>query len=209
MLCATGMRDRKNAFSTVCKNSMPKKFFKRLSVKSSFLKNGKLLEPLGHRIHDPNLWHLNRKSISRAFFVALFTSITLMLFPCHMITAAFFAVWLRANLPISLSLVWLVNPFTIPPLAYAALDIGLWIMPSTHTQSVKKIMHFDWEGSGSIVDKAATFWHLFERVWEPFMLGSLTLGLLIGAGSYFIIQLFWRWHVIRSWNNRKKQRQIK
>jgi hypothetical protein len=50
--------------------------------------------------------------------------------------------------------------FTIPPLAYAALKIGL----------------------------------------QPFM-----LGLLIDAECYFIIQLFWRWHVIRSRNARQKK----
>lgn len=185
---------------------MARKIFKRFTVdRHKLLANGNL-SALGHRIHDPNLWHLNRHSVSRAFFAALFTSITLMVFPCHMITAAFLAVWLRANLPISLSLVWLVNPFTIPPLAYAALKIGLWVMPSTHRTDVRKIMHFDWEGSGSIPDKIKTFWHLFERVWEPFMLGSFTMGLLIGAGSYMLIQLFWRWHVIRSWNARQKKR---
>jgi uncharacterized protein (DUF2062 family) len=185
---------------------MPKKIFKKFATQSSALKQSRLLGPLGHRIHNPNLWHLNRHSVSRAFFAALFTSITLMVFPCHMITAAFLAVWLRANLPVSLSLVWLVNPFTIPPLAYSALKIGLWVMPSTHSLDIKKIMHFDWEGNGSITDKIKTFWHLFERVWEPFMLGSLTLGLLIGASSYLLIQLFWRWHVIRNWNARQKKR---
>jgi uncharacterized protein len=185
---------------------MPRKIFKRLISKSSALKNSNILGPLGDRIHDPNLWHLNRHSVSRAFFAAFFTSITLMVFPCHMITAAFLAVWLRANLPISLSLVWLVNPFTIPPLALAALKIGLWVVPGTHEKHVRQLMHFDWEGNGTLSDKMMTFWHLFERVWEPFMLGSFTMGLLIGASSYLLIQLFWRWHVMRSWNARQKKR---
>jgi hypothetical protein len=185
---------------------MAKKIFRKLASASEALKNSGVLGPLGDRIHDANLWHLNRHSVSRAFFAALFTSITLMVFPCHMITSAFVAVWIRANLPISISLVWLINPITIPPLAYAALKIGLWVMPGTRATHVRKLMHFDWEGSASLGDKITTFWHLFERVWQPFMLGSLTLGLAIGVTSYLLVQLFWRWHVIRTWNARQFKR---
>lgn len=185
---------------------MPKKFFRQLTGNAGALRNSRVLGPLGKRIHDPNLWHLNRHSVSRAFFVALFSSITLMVFPCHMITAAFLAVWLRANLPISMSLVWLVNPFTIPPLAYTALRIGLWVLPGTHAKHIRELMHFDWEGHGTVHDKIMTFWHLFGRVWEPFMLGSFTLGLGTGISCYLLVQLFWRWHVIRSWNRRQAMR---
>lgn len=182
---------------------MPKKFFQKLANHSGALRNSGVLKPLGNSIQNPHLWHLNRHSISRAFFVAFFTSISLMLFPCHTITAAFLAVWLRANLPISLSLVWLVNPFTIPPLAFAALKIGLIVMPGEHTHNIRQLMHFDWSTGESFIDKAKSFWQLFERVWEPFMLGSVSLGLLVGGGCYVLIQGFWRWHVIRSWKIRR------
>jgi hypothetical protein len=188
---------------------MAKKIFRRLTKGSEALRNSGVLGPLGNRIHDPNLWHLNRHSVSRAFFAALFSSITLMIFPCHMITAAFLAVWIRANLPISVSLVWLVNPLTIPPMAYAALKIGLLVMPDTRAKHVKQLMQFDWEGSGSLSDKVMTFWHLFERVWKPFMLGSLTMGLLVGITCYLLVQGFWRLHVIRTWNARQRRRMIK
>ncbi|HNI38553.1 MAG TPA: DUF2062 domain-containing protein [Pseudomonadales bacterium] len=181
---------------------MAKKIFERFTTEGQKLLSSGKLSMLGDRIHDPNLWHLNRRSISRAFFVAFFTSISLMLFPCHTITATFLAVWLRANLPISLSLVWLVNPFTIPPLAFAALKIGLLVMPGEHTHNIGQLMHFDWSTGESLLDKAQSFWHLFERVWEPFMLGSVSLGLLVGGSCYLLIQGFWRWHVVRSWKNR-------
>lgn len=182
---------------------MPKQFFRKLAGHSDTLRNSKALGPLRHYIQNPDLWHLNRRSVSRAFFVAFFTSVTLMLFPCHTITAACLAVWLRANLPISVSLVWLVNPVTIPPLAFAAIKIGLIVMPGEHTHNVKQLLQFDWTSGESLLDRAASFWHLFERIWEPFMLGSFTLGLLIGGFCYLAIQVFWRWHVALRWRKRR------
>jgi uncharacterized protein (DUF2062 family) len=202
------MRDNSNASNSATHN-MPKQFFKKLTQNSGSLRHSKLLGPLGSRIQDPNLWHLNRHSVSRAFFAAFFTSVTLMMFPCHTITVAFLAVWLRANLPISVSLVWLVNPFTIPPLAYAAIKIGLVVMPGAHTHDVRKIMHFDWAGDGTLSARVLDFWHIFERIWEPFMLGSFTLGLIIGTSCYFVIQGLWRWQVSHSWKNRHIKRRNK
>lgn len=187
---------------------MAKKIFKRLANSAGQLKDSNMLGALGSRIHDANLWHLNRHSVSRAFFAAFFTSITFMVIPGHMVTAALMAIWIRANLPISVSLVWLVNPFTIPPLAYTALKIGTWVMPETHRKNVTALMHFDWHGTEALSLKVSHFWHLFEKVWEPFMLGSLTLGLVTGIGSYFLVQLFWRIHVIRTWNARQKKRRL-
>lgn len=182
---------------------MSKKLFEKLTSQSDALRNSSALKPLNRYLHDANLWHLNRHSVARAFFAAFFISISLMLFPCHTITTALLAVWLRANLPISLSLVWLVNPFTIPPLAYAAIKIGLIVMPGVHTHDVKQVLHFDWGSNATLMQKIADFWQVFERVWEPFMLGSFTLGLLVGISSYLMIQWFWRWSVIRKWNKRQ------
>ncbi len=187
---------------------MPKQWFQKLADRSDAIRHSKKLGPLRHYIQDPNLWHLNRHSVARAFFVAFFTSITLMIFPCHTITAAFLAVWLRANLPIAVSLVWLVNPITIPPLAYTAIKIGLIEMPSEHTHSVKQLLHFDWHGGESITETMQSFWYLFERIWEPFMLGSFTLGLLIGGFCYLAVQSFWRWHVASRWRKRRQLRLI-
>ena len=80
----------------------------------------------GKLLHDPNLLHLNRRSVSGAFFVGLFMAFVPL--PTQMIFAAGVAIWLRVNLPISVGLVWITNPITIPPMFYFAYKVGAWIL---------------------------------------------------------------------------------
>ena len=59
----------------------------------------------------PNLWHLNRRSVSGGFAVGLFAG--LVPGPLQMLTAALLAVPLRVNLPVALVTTLYTNPVTI------------------------------------------------------------------------------------------------
>lgn len=156
------------------------------------IKNHKHLQFLGKRLHNPNLWHLTRHSVANAFAVGLLAA--WIPFPGQMVMAAFGALYFRANLPISVALVWITNPITIPPFFYAAYMFGLFLMgrdlPEGNMEfSVTKIL----EGIGDI--------------GGPLILGSLVIGAFCSAGGYFGIQAFWRYVVLKRWNNRKQKSQ--
>lgn len=51
---------------------MPRKFFKRYSPDPKRIRDTPGLGFLGERLHQPNLWHFNRHSISKAFAIGLF-----------------------------------------------------------------------------------------------------------------------------------------
>lgn len=101
---------------------MPRKLFKKYMPNEEKLKRHKHLSWLGSHIHDPNLWHLTRKSVARAFFVGLFCAF--LPIPLQMLVAAFMAIFLRSNLPISIGLVWITNPLTMPPIFYFTYRVG-------------------------------------------------------------------------------------
>ncbi|MEL0049239.1 MAG: DUF2062 domain-containing protein, partial [Gammaproteobacteria bacterium] len=56
------------------------------------------LRPVAHLLHRSELWHLNRRSVSGAAFVGLFSAFIPL--PSQMLLAALIAVVFRVNLPI-------------------------------------------------------------------------------------------------------------
>ena len=144
----------------------------------------------GSLLHDPNLLHLNRRSVSGAFFVGLFMAFVPL--PSQMILAAAVAIWWRVNLPISVGLVWLTNPITIPPVFYFAYKVGAWTL-NTPVQTLKFELSWEW-----LTTELAT-------KWEPFLLGCFICGMLSGILGYAAIRLLWRINIASQWAARKKR----
>ncbi len=148
----------------------------------------------GSLLHEPNLWHMNRKSVSLAFMVGLFFMWVPL--PSQMILAAGGAILLRCNLPISVALVWITNPLTMPPMFYAAYILGNWMLGLPAGMSEFEAS-FDW-----IAQQMAI-------IWQPFLLGCLTLGIISSITGYIGIRLVWRLHIARYLSNKKKRRNSK
>ena len=170
---------------------MAKKLIRRYFPDPHKIRDHKHLRLFGTLLHDPNLWHLNRRSVSGAFAVGLFMAFLPM--PFQMIPAAALAILLRVNLPISVALVWLTNPITMPPIFYFCYTIGALVL-DTPIRAVEFQISWEWINTE------------LHRVWKPFLLGSLLVGTTCAAVSYFGIRALWRWHVVRDWERRKDRR---
>jgi uncharacterized protein (DUF2062 family) len=168
---------------------MPKKIIKKYFPDPEKIKSIKSLQFLGDRLHDPNLWHMNRHSVSLAFAVGLFFAWVPT--PTQMAMAATAALFVRANLPVSVALVWITNPITMPPLFYFAYRVGIWLLNKPQ---------FDGEFS---VD---TVFSSMADIGGPFLFGCLVLGITCSSLGYFGMKTFWRWNVNRQWQARKKAR---
>lgn len=170
---------------------MPKKTLKSILPSAEKMRNIKSLRILGEWIYAGNLWHINRYSSSMAFFVGLF--VAFMPIPGQMLVAAALAILFRCNLPLSVGLAWVTNPFTMPAIFYLAYRIGALII-EVPVQQIHFELSFHW------------LTNRLSEIWEPFLLGCLLCGLFFGSLGYFVISLLWRWRVVRHLKARKKRR---
>jgi uncharacterized protein len=168
---------------------MAKEFIQKLIHKfipdHDVIKDHKSLQFLGDKLHEPNLWHLNRRSVAKAFAVGLFCA--WIPTPTQMAFAAIGAIYFRSNIPLSVGLVWVTNPVTMPPLFYFAYLVGLYFL---HLPAAD--FSLDALLSGDI---------LF-----PFLTGCLIVGLICSLLGYIGIDYFWRYHVAKKWAARKEAR---
>jgi uncharacterized protein (DUF2062 family) len=148
--------------------------------------DNRYLRVFGGLLRDPNLWHLNRRSASGAFALGLFVMYMPPFGQAFLAAAA--AIKLRVNLPISVSLVWLSNPLTIPPMFYLAYVIGCLLL-GLPVRTFEPAFWLDW--------------HNWLGVVGPVLLGSLICGSVCAAAGYFAIQALWRWSLVREIRRRR------
>jgi hypothetical protein len=170
---------------------MPRKLHKRWLPDKSRVHDHPHLRQLGQRLHDPDLWHLNRRSASGAAAVGLF--IAWVPVPLQMLLSAAAAVVLRVNLPVAVAAVWVTNPITMPPLFWLAYRVGAWLL-GTPVPHLTGIPTLGWLAEA------------FGQVWQPFLLGCLIFGVASAAAGYGLVHLFWRLHVVTSWRQRQRRR---
>lgn len=167
---------------------MPRKFFKRYMPDPHKIRQNNSLRLFGNLLHEPNLWHLNRRSIANAFAVGLFFAWWPV--PFQMILAAAGAIVLRANLPISVGLVWVTNPFTMPAMFYFAYLVGIWLVGAPE-RAFEFQPTMEWVASELMV------------IWKPFLSGCLSLAIVSAIIGYFAITLSWRYSVMKRHNQRR------
>ena len=171
---------------------MPKKYIKRYMPDHKVIRNHKTLNwVFGTLLHDPYLLHLNRRSVSGAFFVGLFLAFVPL--PIQMILGVALAILLRINLPITIGLVWITNPVTMGPIFYFCYKVGTWIL-----------------GKPLLDIEFALSWEWLQTelalIWEPFLLGCFVTGLTAGTIGAATIRLLWRLHIVSHLKARRQRR---
>ncbi|MDB3855986.1 DUF2062 domain-containing protein [Halieaceae bacterium] len=169
---------------------MPRKFFKRHIPHPDRIRKVRSLQVLGQWIYEPNLWHINRYSASIAFFIGLFCAFIPL--PGQMVFAAIAALWLRANLPLSIALVWVSNPLTMPPIFYSCYKLGSYLLQTPE-------LAFEFEASWQWLNTGLV------QIWQPFLLGCFIFGLFFGLLGYLLVSQLWRMHVLKRWTERKNR----
>ncbi len=152
------------------------------------LREHRHLQLFGTLLHDPNLWHLNRRSAAGAVAIGLF--VAWIPVPGQMILAAGLAILFRVNLPLAVVLVWVTNPVTFAPMFYTAYRLGGWILG----MPMAGAPHPEFSPEALV------------QVWEPLMTGCLVLGTISALLGYLVVRLLWRWRIVRALRARRLRR---
>ncbi len=170
---------------------MPRRYIKRHLPDPEKIRNHRYIRVFGSLLHDPNLWHLNKRSVSGAVSVGLFCAFIPA--PMQMLIAAAGAILFRVNLPISVVLVWLTNPLTIPPMFYFAYRVGAWLMGMPPMEGGVELT-MEWVQA------------VLETRWQPLLLGSFVVGSVSALVGNLAARGLWRLIVVRSWRARRARR---
>jgi len=160
-----------------------KKYFRVPSIEE--LKQNRHLKSIfGALLNRGYLWHFHRHNVTRAAAIGLFCCCLPM--PFQMIPATALALWRRAHLPISIALVWVSNPVTMPFMLIFQYKIGAFLLNRPYT-----------------IEKFSVSWHWFTgqflQVWQPLLLGAFLMGVLLSAAAFFTTKYVWRFWIIRRW----------
>jgi hypothetical protein len=149
------------------------------------------LHRLGHWLHDAALWSLNRRTVSGGVGLGLFSAFVPV--PLQMVVAAVIAVATRVNLPITVAMVLVTNPLTVPPLFWIAYEVGA-VMLQRPPLGLDGIPGLTW------------FLDAIGQIWQPLLLGLFMIGLAAGAIGYVGVRVLWRMEVARRWAKRRRER---
>jgi len=164
---------------------MPGHLIKRLLPTPKKIRDLNLQYYLGNRVNDPVLWRVSRKSVSRATAIGLFCAYLPM--PLEMLVAGLMAIFWRANLPLSVVLVWISNPFTwlilyTPPYMLGLAitgEIGITLSDITIEMMVQQ----------------------FAALW----IGCLIFGIALAVAGYVLANVIWRMLVFNRWARRRNK----
>jgi uncharacterized protein (DUF2062 family) len=156
----------------------------------------RLLRPFARQLSQPNLWHLNHRSVPRG--VALGLGVGIVIPFMHIVIAALLAIPVRANVALAAAFTLVVNPLTIPPMYYVAYRVGSWELnhdalgpdPAAAQQASSDLARM-------------LFW--LHHASGPIALGIATMAVCAAAIGYVASALGWHLWVRYKWRRRHKR----
>jgi uncharacterized protein (DUF2062 family) len=130
--------------------------------------------------------------VAKACAIGMFIGL-LPLMSAQMVISGTLAILLRANLLISVVMVWVTNPITAAPIYYFCYRVGLIILSKPPLDLGQA-----WS-VGAII-------HGMSRIWLPLFVGSFVVAVIGAVVSYYAVLLFWRVSVSVRWNARKHRK---
>ncbi|MFU2487438.1 DUF2062 domain-containing protein [Thauera sp. WH-1] len=178
--------------------------FERFLPSRDAITQSRLLRWLGPRIHDPLLWHINRRAVSRGVAMGVFFGLMI---PIAQIPAAAIAsLVLRGNLWIAAVSTLVSNPLTYGPLYYFAYRLGAGVIGA---RTPADLTPEDVEAPIRMIDSLAQAWNWVMGIGQPLLVGMIIMAVTGSIIAYWGAQLFWRVKVVNKWRRLHRERRLR
>ncbi len=132
---------------------------------------------------------INRKSISRGILIGLFWGFIPM--PMQMLAVLAVTPFIKFNVPIAISMVWLSNPLTMPLMYYMEYQTGIMLLGMDSIKDIE--LSLDW------------FSNNWNRIIIPLYVGTIPYSIGVSTIIYFIINKLWIDSVEKEKSHRKRR----
>lgn len=133
-------------------------------------------------------FNINRKMVTKGVWVGLFWAFVPM--PMQMLAVIALTPFMRFNVPIAIAMVWLSNPFTMPPMYYIEYLTGNIILGR--------------EGLSNIELTLEWFTNNMENIFLPLYVGTAFYSIVISTLVYIFLNWLWIRSVKEEQNDKKK-----
>lgn len=131
---------------------------------------------------------VNRHAVAKGVLVGLFVAFIPM--PAQMVAIVLLQPLFRFNLPLSIALVWITNPATMPFVYYVEYKTGGFLL------GMHDLPH--------VAMSLAWFEHHFDDIVVPLYTGALFYSTLFAAAGYCLVQRLWIVSVHRHRSRRRR-----
>lgn len=118
---------------------------------------------------------VNRRMITRGVAVGLFWGFIPM--PMQMLAVMASTPFIRFNVPIAISMVWLSNPFTMPPMYYMEYLTGNFILGREGIEDIELTMSW--------------FTEHFDDILVPLYVGTAFYSIVVSSIIYVVLNRLW------------------
>lgn len=167
-------------------------WFKQITPDPEVLLASRWLRPVAHRLNLPAICHFNRRNVARGVALGLFVGFVLPI--GQILVAALLAASARGNMLVAAVATLITNPFTFPPIYYAAYRTGSLIL-GTSAGSPQSV------GDGGKVSAAAIL-EMLTSASFPTLVGLVLFAVISAAVGFLLVHLGWRLSLLWQWRKR-------
>jgi uncharacterized protein (DUF2062 family) len=164
---------------------MIRKVFKKKSSGSN------KIDAFLEKYHLPKAYlSVNRRMVTRGVAIGIFWGFIPM--PMQMLAVMATTPFIRFNVPIAISMVWLSNPFTMPPMYYMEYLTGNFLLGREGLDDIELTMQW--------------FTENFDAILVPLYTGTAFYSIVVSSVVYVLLNRLWVWSVKNEQEQTKKIR---